>query len=330
VSQAPDAAALARFRHDLEAVLGGAVPPVPLALAISGGPDSMAMLALAAAADPARVIVATVDHRLRAEAAAEAAMVAAHCRALGVPHRILSPDRPIAGASLQAQARTVRYALLARWAGEAGAGVLLTAHHADDQAETLLMRATRGSGVAGLAGIRARRRLAPELELARPLLGWRRAELRQVAEATGTPFVDDPTNRDPSHDRTRFRALLAAEPWLNPAAMALSARYLEEAEAALAETAAWWWRERATVEGERVRLEAAGLPRELQRRLVGRAIGTVRAAAGIQAPPWTQGGNVEGLLEALNRGGGATRAGVVARASGGAWRFSPAPPRRSG
>ena len=142
---APDPAAVERFAAALTAI----DPCGPIALAVSGGADSMAMLALARAAFPGRIIAATVDHQLRTSAADEAALVAAYCATLGVPHMILTPDAPIAGASIQAQARGARYRLLRAWAGDAGAVALLTAHHADDQAETFLMRAVRGSGVPG-------------------------------------------------------------------------------------------------------------------------------------------------------------------------------------
>ena len=130
-----DRAAVERFGGDLAHVLGGAVPPdAPIALAVSGGPDSMAMLALAAAAFPGQVHAATVDHRLRAAAAAEARMVAAWCANAGVPHTTLVVAEPIGSGSVQARARAVRYELLLRWAAEIGASCLATAHHADDQA----------------------------------------------------------------------------------------------------------------------------------------------------------------------------------------------------
>src|SRR4051812_14140111 len=148
----PDAALVERFTRDLAAL--GAVEG-PLTVAVSGGPDSLALLLLTAAG-PMPVLAATVDHRLRAENAGEAAFVADTCRDLGVAHEILPVTVERDGDGLQAAARHARYAALAGWMDRHGATVLLTAHHADDQAETLLMRLQRGSGVRGLAGIRAR------------------------------------------------------------------------------------------------------------------------------------------------------------------------------
>ena len=314
-----------RFRSDVEALFAGSGR---LALAVSGGPDSMAMLALAAIAFPGRVTAATVDHRLRAASASEAEMVAGFAQMLGIDHAVLVPAEPITGASVQAQARAARYALLVNWAKEADAAALLTAHHADDQAETFLMRAARGSGVPGLAGIRARRALAPDLLLLRPLLGWRRAELRALAEAQGLPFVDDPSNRDPMHDRTRFRALLEADPLLDIAGLAASARFVAEAEEALEVVADRCWADREAQEA-RVTIAVAGLPREIARRLARRAIGEVRRVAAIRAPAWSDAVNIEPLLDALEAGRAATQAGVKAAPKGKYWLFSPAPPRRS-
>lgn len=329
MSNPPDPAAVARFRADVTAVSGRAPTPADvLALAVSGGADSMAMLALSHAAFPGQIVAATVDHRLRASAADEAAMVARHCAALGVRHETLIPETPIAGASIQARAREARYGLLVDWACEQGAAALLTAHHLDDQAETFLMRAVRGSGVTGLAAIRARRPLAEEGPfLLRPLLGWRRTELRALAQATDTPFADDPSNDDAVYDRTRARTLLARTPALDAAGLAASATYLAEAEAALAAWADLLWAERVQRDGDAVLLDPANLPREVQRRLVRRAIDAVRGAAGITAPAWSHAINIEPLLDALNAGSGATQAGVMAAARKRGWRFVPAPPR---
>lgn len=309
-----------RFLDCLEAAFGGPLPADSrIALAVSGGPDSMAMLVLAHAALGERVIAATVDHRLRPDAADEAAMVASYCASLRVPHTILTPDTPIAGASIQAQARTSRYRLLESWA--AGAAALLTAHHAEDQAETFLMRAARGSGISGLAGIRAKRDVGG-VALLRPLLSWRRQELRAVAQQAGAPFVDDPSNRDDTHDRTRFRRLLEANPWLDPRAIAASAGHLAETELAMSGITDSYWRDRARVTDGSIAIDMADLPRELRRRLARRAIRAQDASVSDAA-------NVEALLDSLEAGGGATQGNVMAAARGSVWTFRPAPARRS-
>ncbi|TPG41423.1 tRNA lysidine(34) synthetase TilS [Sphingomonas koreensis] len=291
----------------------------------------MAMLALAAAAFPGQVIAATVDHGLRAEAAGEAAMVGEVCAALDVPHTTLTTDEPIAGASLQAQARRIRYGLLSDWARANAATLLATAHQADDQAETFLMRAARGAGLSGLAGVRAARLIddadAPIL-LVRPLLEWRRAELRAIVRRAGLPFVDDPANDDARHDRTRFRRLLGDNEWLDPPRLARAASHLADADADLRHVADWLWDRRRTVGGAAVRIDMSGAPRGIRRRLAARAIGAVRRAGGITAPDWSAEANIEPLLDALDRGKAATHAGVLVRHEGETWLFKPAPPRR--
>lgn len=327
-----DPALVARFRQDVTA-LGITPTAVPLALAVSGGPDSMAMLALARAAFPGTVIAATVDHGLRAEAADEAATVGAYCASLGVAHTVLCPDGPIVGASIQAQAREARYALLRNWIEREKACALATAHHADDQAETFLMRAMRGSGVGGLAGIRARRELRVGMDdhipLIRPLLGWRKEALRIVAEHAGAPFVDDDSNSDPRHDRSRIRQLIERTDELDVSGLAASAAFAAEAEATLSELADHAWLTRRRWDQPGVEIDLGGLPLGLRRRLIRTAIATVREAHGIVAPAWTETANVEPLLIALEAGTGGTQAGVMASAKGDCWRFQPAPPRRS-
>lgn len=331
-----------RFRRDFTTALGHE-PAGPLALAVSGGPDSMAMLALAVAAFPGQVIVATVDHRLRAGSAGEAAMVAAHCRAIGVPHAILTPPSDWRPKTVQADARHIRYALLGDWAMAADAAALLTAHHADDQAETFLMRAARGSGVTGLGGIRARWTWQPGrwhddpaasaddgIAVVRPLLTWRRAELAEVVSATGTPFATDPSNADDRFDRVRMRALLARHSEIDALLVAQAAAACAEADAVIAATM-------VALRGERLRpsdppdraYDVAGLPRELRRRLARDAIRHVRDAHDIAEGRWSDAANVESLLDALAAGGRATLAGVLASASGDVWTFTAAPPRRS-
>ncbi len=307
-----------RFRTDLTALVGA--PAGPIAVAVSGGPDSMALLALAHATGP--TIAATVDHRLRAESAAEARMVARWCADRAIPHATLTPPPDWSPRSIQADARGLRYALLTDWARANAAHALLTAHHADDQAETFLMRAGRASGVTGLGGIRARRMLG-DLPLARPLLTWRRAELRAVVAEQGLPFVDDPSNADPRFDRARLRAWLADAP-IDAGAVAQSAAACGEAAAALDAVAALLFEDRRREGG----WDVTDLPREIRRRLAVRAILAVRASTACEGrfDPAT---SVESLLDALTRGEKATIAGVLATADRQIWRFCAAPPRRS-
>ena len=236
---------------------------------MSGGPDSLALLLLALAARPGRIEAATVDHRLRPESAAEAAMVGSVCERLNVPHVVVDAhweENP--SSNLQARARAARYALLGDWAMLRGLDAVATAHHADDQAETLLMRLARGAGLPGLVGTRRRRTLEPGVQLVRPLLGWRRTELAEIVAKAGLTPVDDPSNRDPRHDRSRFRAVLESADWADVERMAGSAAWLAEAEEALEWITASIATARVVPEGSALRVDAAGLPREIQRRLL--------------------------------------------------------------
>lgn len=325
----PDPVDVERFRGDLIA-LSGAAPTqaAPLGLAVSGGPDSMAMLVLAAEAFPGAVLAATVDHKLRSDAHEEALMVAGEAARLGVPHIILCPDVPIRGSSIQARAREARYALFADWAASENLMAIATAHHADDQAETFLMRASRVSGVTGLAGIRPRVRI-DGADYVRPLIGWRRAVLRAVVRRAGVAFVDDPSNSDLRHDRTRFRRLLLENEWLDPPALARTALAIGEAERDLAAIAELLWKERVKSTAAGVAFCPDDLPRDPLRRMVRRAIATVRAMHDIAAPPFDGSANVEALLDTLAAGRRGTHGGVSGSIRAGEWHFRPAPPRRS-
>lgn len=256
-----------RFRTDLYRLMGEG----KIGLAISGGPDSMALLHLAAAAFPGRIEAATVDHGLRSEAAAEAALVARACASLDVQHVVLGVT-VAQEASVQAAARRARYEALAGWCRERGLGALTTAHHADDQAETLLMRLARGSGLSGLSGIRERRDLGGVL-LIRPLLGWRRTELAAIVADVDT--VADPSNSDPRHDRTHVRALLtAAGGRIDPLRIAASAGHLAAAAAALDWVTDEAIRSRVERSGQgAIAADLEGLPREIRRRILARLIG---------------------------------------------------------
>lgn len=292
-----------------------------LAVAVSGGPDSLALLVAAQAAFGDRVRALTVDHGLRDGSAAEAAGVAAICERLGVAHHILrwEGEKPIS--NIHAEARTARYRLMGDWCADHGVAWLATGHHADDQAETLLLRLARGSGASGLAGIRATRVLTNGVTVLRPLLDRRRAELRALVDAAGLTTVTDPSNVDPRFDRTHARALLAATPWLDAARLADSAAHLADAEAALAWTTDIAWAGRAMVSAECVRLDVVELPSELTRRLVLRALATL----GCNAP---SGPDTLRLMARLAAGQSATL-GPVKASPGAIWRFEPATARRT-
>jgi tRNA(Ile)-lysidine synthase len=290
-----------------------------LAVATSGGPDSLALLTLAEAAFPGRVTALTVDHGLRAASAAEAAGVAAQCAARGIAHATLLRDGPAFTANMQAQARAARYRLLAEWCVAHGVGLLLTAHHADDQAETLLMRLNRGSGSAGLAGIRAARPLGQGLMLVRPLLGLRKADLLAIAAAGGWQVTDDPANRDPRHDRTAVRALLAGTLGLDVAALATAAAHLAAEAEALDWVAARAWDGRISDTGSGLAIDARGLPAALVQRLLARAVAQISGQA-------ARGGDIARLAVRLGGGKAGTVAGVMVR-PGPVWQLSAAPPR---
>ncbi len=292
-----------------------------LAVAVSGGPDSMALLWLAAQAFHGRLHALTVDHGLRPESADEAAMVAAQAARLGVPHVTLAwvGRKPRTGRP--AAARTARYRLLRDWCFSNRVPFLLTAHHADDQAETLLMRLARASGPPGLAGIRAARSLGRGVTLLRPLLARRKADLVALCAAHDLRTADDPTNRDPAYARTRARALLAATPWLDPANLAASAAHLADAEAALAWVAERAWAGRSAVGADGLSVDAGDLPRTLRLRLLARALSV--AAPGRPAP---RGPDLVRLLAALDAGQVATLRGALVE-PGPPWRFVAEPPR---
>ncbi|WP_419809326.1 tRNA lysidine(34) synthetase TilS [Sphingomonas sp.] len=323
-----DLGVVARFRTDLERLTGE--PPAPdrrLGLAVSGGGDSLALLLLATAAWPGAVAAATVDHGLRAEAGGEARFVARLCGDRGVPHDLLRPDaRPPASGNIQDWARAARYRCLGRWAERRDIAFLATAHQRDDVAETFLMRAARGAGVRSLAAMPDTRALGDAaVLLVRPLLGWTRAALAGIVRAAGIEPVEDAANADPRFDRARIRRLLA-DPDLPAAGLARAATNLRDVEDAME----WLvWREanvRLVEDPDGVRLDAADLPFELQRRLALRAIEAVRQGAGL-LDRWRVTA-VPDLVRGLRSARGGTVADVQARALPGHWHFRLAPPRR--
>ena len=186
-------------------------PPAKLGVAVSGGGDSVALLHLLAEwsrKGGPELHAATVDHGLRAEAAAEAAGVAALCRALGVPHDTLRWQGWHGTGNLMDAARRARLRLIGGWALGLGIEHVALGHTMDDQAETFLMRLARGSGVDGLASMSAHRR-SDGIIWERPLLDMRRAELREFLVARGASWVEDPSNDDQQFDRIKMRKALA-------------------------------------------------------------------------------------------------------------------------
>jgi tRNA(Ile)-lysidine synthase len=249
-------------------------------------------------------------------------MVAGHCARLGVPHRTLLADWPEPpSANVQASARAMRYRLLNEWAIERGLSVVATGHHADDQAETLLMRMLRGAGVGGLGGTRASRPLSEEVSLIRPLLGWRKAELVELVSDAGIEAVDDPSNRDPRHDRSRIRHWLAQSDWADPARLAASASAIRDADEALDWALAPLIGSRIGQDGGSLVIEPFDLPRELKRRLL------LAAFAELGAPS-PRGPELMHAMDSLERGETVTLSGLKL-AGGEKWRLSWAPPRRS-
>lgn len=314
-----------RFPHPLIARFAGDLARLwpeggRLGLAVSGGPDSLALLLLAEAVMPGQVEVATVDHRLRPESGSEAAMVAELCAGHGIPHETLGVKVP--PGNLQDAARGARYRALAEWAGRKGLAAIATAHHADDQAETLIMRLNRASGVAGLAGVRARGTVpGTRIPVLRPLLGWRRGELAEIVEAAGLQAINDPSNADPRFDRVRLRQALAGCDWLDVGAVAISASHIADAEAVMQWAAMREWDERVTVGEDAIRYRP-NAPGAVAIRVLGRAIAMLGGEARL--------GNVARLLRQLGAGKDGTLAGVVARCEGGEWVLRKEPPRRGG
>jgi len=178
----------------------GPWPEAPVLLACSGGADSTFLaLAWQAAAEetvlpPTQVVV--VDHGQRPSSTEEAAAAADLYRRLGF--RVAIQKAACAAGSNEGALRSARYLALRAAAEERGAAVILTAHHAGDQAETLLLRILRGTGVAGLTGIPQRRQLAPGLALLRPLLGCDPQAMRTYLVDHGQAWIEDPSNQDPA------------------------------------------------------------------------------------------------------------------------------------
>ena len=319
----PETATIERFRRDLDALVGA---QTPIGIAVSGGPDSLALLLMAAEARPMKVEAATVDHALRPESRAEAELVGGICERLGIPHAVLTADwkvKPQTG--IQERARAMRYRLLGKWAGERGLSAVLTAHHLDDQAETFMMRLSRGAGVQGLAGMRRVAR-SPDggISIVRPLLGWRHSELEGVCAAAGIEPVRDPSNADREFERVRVREALADTDLISPLQVAASATHLAQADAALQWATTREWQRGVTTSGGEIVYRPADAPLEIRRRIVRRAVlALANEGQGVDL----RGRELQQLLATLTKGRKATLRGVLC-SGGDEWRFSRAPARR--
>lgn len=290
-----------------------------LGLAVSGGPDSLALLLLAEKVLPGRFEVATVDHGLRAEAAAECAYVARICADRGIDCDILSVT--VNAGNVQSAAREARYGALAAWAQRRKLTAVATAHHADDQAETLLMRLNRASGLAGLAGVREESFVpSSDAAIIRPLLRFRRAELAAVVAEAGLVAVQDPSNLDDRFDRARIRKALAGCDWLDPLALTASAAHLAEADEAVEYLFRRIWPEMVTRSGDELRYKPFA-PRTVELRIVQRAI--------LSFGKETRGQDVARLVERLRSGEGGNLGGVLVTIEQDEWVFRPEPARRA-
>ena len=317
-----------------------------LVLAVSGGPDSTALLYLAARwrqslTKGPTLLAVTIDHGLRPESAKEGQAVRRLARSLGVRHRVRRWKGKKPATSLQEQARAARYRLLAESARSIGADCVVTAHTRDDQAETVLFRMARGSGLTGLCGMR---KLAPlplaqteaaaakeSLRLARPLLDTPKVRLIATLRQAGIPFADDASNRDVRFARVRWRELMPAlaREGLDAERVAALARRLARADGALeaaVDRAMEDVREDAPAHGPII-LEGRGfrrLPAELGIRLLGRAI----CQRGNEGPPRLA--QLEVLHEAITRAKALRRtlAGALVTLHGSKLVIERAPPRR--
>ena len=220
-----------RFAAAMDAVLAGAHPET-LCVAVSGGSDSLALLALTCdwAGPGVAVEAVTVDHGLRAGSAEEARQVAEAARSLRARHRVLRWQGWDGSGNLQAGARAARRRLITEYCAAQGIGAVLYGHTRDDQAETLLMRLARGSGVDGLAAMSAGR-YGQSLFL-RPLLTETRADLRDFLTARGMAWAEDPSNDDPGFERVRMRRAMV-ELGLDAARLAATATAMARARMAL-------------------------------------------------------------------------------------------------
>lgn len=268
------------------------VPRGKVAVGVSGGADSMALLHLlcawnGAARDKLILTAVTVDHGLREESAVEAATVASWARDLGVDHQTIVWEGEKPSGNIEAVARAARYDLMGKWCLENDVLTLMTAHHFDDQAETFLMRLARGSGVAGLSAMAQKRPLGadfPGVELVRPLLRIPKENLVALLQEVQQPWFEDPSNEDDDFTRSRLRTMRETFDSLGLTAdrLVATADRMSDADLVLEGVACELWREACQVSsfGE-VRLDVKTLMAaraDTRRRVLARALKGVSGA----------------------------------------------------
>ena len=292
---------------ELDHLFAPLLPHAKIAVGVSGGSDSTALMHLLVrwfelnSKKIGNLLVLTVDHGLRPESVQEAEQVARQAAQLRLRHQILEwqGDKPSTG--VQAAAREARYDLMILEAKANGCSALAIAHSLDDQAETLLMRLARGSGLDGLAGMAVVCE-CDGVALVRPLLGLPKSRLTATLRALGVDWVEDPSNEDLAYERIRVRKALGslASLGIDPAGLGRSARRLARARTALEDTAHAALSRMVESHGGAMavidRTEFFALSEEIRLRLLGQIIS---AFGGRRVLP--QMGKLEKTLEQLDR-----------------------------
>lgn len=284
----------------------------PLAIAVSGGGDSIALLHLAAQHLGRQLRVVTVDHGLR-DVSAELDLVARAARDLDLPHDVLRWDWDGQG-SLQARAREARQTLIAHWARHHNITDIALGHTLDDQAETVLMRLARGSGVDGLAGMAAQMR-SNGMTWHRPMLRLRRADLRTWLQGQGIAWADDPSNEDTRFDRVRARQMMAqlSDLGLTADRLVQTADHAAAARSSLSRAARVWMRDHARHELGELRLPAdvLDLTQDTHRRVLSGAVKWCGRSS--YRPSWAP---LRAAAQGLRAGRGSSLGGCLLTRSG--------------
>lgn len=250
-------------------------------------------------------------------------MVADLCSRLGIPHTVLNVTvRP---GNMQSAARDARYAALGEWHDAANVAAVMTAHHADDQAETFLMRLNRGSGLGGLSSIRPMTTIPVHGgSLHRPLLQWRKAELETIIASAGLDPVRDPSNEDDRFDRARMRKILADADWLDVGAIAQSAAHVERAQSTFELLAQHEWNGQVKRIGKRYVYRPSS-PDQVQLLVIERVIAAIGGSDRLKVNRSA----IDRLRGRLLAGQSGNLGGVLVTPVGDAWRFEKEPPRNS-